>query len=118
MSRHADTYIQARAPQVKGAGVDKQAHTWLKQGTSCGLDCHTGEVAWLTANTGTSGYGFHVGVEELKEVRARFERTGLESSSSIQATNDDYDQDADVDHDWLDKATRSDDGDSRWDHLK
>ncbi len=24
----------------------------------------------------------------------------------------------DVDHDWLDKATQSDDGESRWEHLR
>ena len=73
MSKHADTYIQAKAPKVKGAGVDRQANPWLLQGTSCDFDCHTGEVAWLATNTGTSGWGFHVGVEELHQVRARFE---------------------------------------------
>ena len=27
-------------------------------------------------------------------------------------------EDEDVDHDWLDKATQSDDGESRWEHLR
>jgi len=58
-------YIYATTPSIKGYGTDKIVREWLIQGTSCDFDCHTEKVAWLTCNTGTSGWGFHVAVSEL-----------------------------------------------------
>ena len=110
MTRHTkrNRYVQAKAPKVKGVGVDTQERTWLLQGTSCDFDCHTGEVAWLAENTGTSGYGFHVHTYELDELRAK-----LESGEYV--GEDEYTQE---ELRQLDRDVISDDHLDRWDHLQ
>lgn len=108
MSRHTDTYVKAKAPKVKGVGVDTQERTWLLQGTSCDFDCHTGEVAWLAENTGTSGWGFHVHKHELAELKVKL-------SNPMATDEDGYTQE---ELRQLDRDTISDDHLDRWDHLQ
>ena len=108
MTRHADTYVKAKAPKVKGAGVDTQERTWLLQGTSCDFDCHTGEVAWLAENTGTSGWGFHVHTHELDQLRHILAKG--EYIDEAEYTEEELRQ--------LDRDCISDDHLDRWDHLQ
>lgn len=52
--------------------------------------------------------------DKTKRADALIERI-RQQREKMKVTRGEYE---DVDHDWLDKATQSDDGESRWEHLR
>ena len=66
MFKRAYERVMAITPGKRDVGTHKTPHEWELQHSTCGLGCHTDEVAWLTVNTGTSGWGYHVSVSELQ----------------------------------------------------